>query len=153
MNLYFFFFFQAEDGIRDWSVTGVQTCALPISRGPVVIEDLPNDPSWRARPLRDHGVVSSATVLIGTPAAPAGLLGAHSRTRRAFGAEDLDFLSAVAHVLNGAVEGMRTEEQIRHDALHDALTGLPNRALLLERLSGAVERADAEGRSLALFFL
>src|SRR5438093_9685506 len=26
----FGFFFQAEDGIRDWSVTGVQTCALPI---------------------------------------------------------------------------------------------------------------------------
>src|SRR5437763_13978291 len=29
-----FFFFQAEDGIRDTSVTGVQTCALPISEGP-----------------------------------------------------------------------------------------------------------------------
>src|SRR5882762_11672144 len=28
--LFFFFFFQAEDGIRDSSVTGVQTCALPI---------------------------------------------------------------------------------------------------------------------------
>src|SRR5476651_1692074 len=28
---YFFFFFQAEDGIRDIGVTGVQTCALPIS--------------------------------------------------------------------------------------------------------------------------
>ena len=28
----FFFFFQAEDGIRDRLVTGVQTCALPISR-------------------------------------------------------------------------------------------------------------------------
>src|SRR2546426_4198851 len=27
----FFFFFQAEDGIRDYKVTGVQTCALPIS--------------------------------------------------------------------------------------------------------------------------
>ena len=27
---YFFFFFQAEDGIRDIGVTGVQTCALPI---------------------------------------------------------------------------------------------------------------------------
>ena len=26
-----FFFFQAEDGIRDYKVTGVQTCALPIS--------------------------------------------------------------------------------------------------------------------------
>src|SRR5467141_4248824 len=29
----FFFLFQAEDGIRDSSVTGVQTCALPISAG------------------------------------------------------------------------------------------------------------------------
>src|SRR6266496_5118761 len=30
MFLFFFFFFQAEDGIRDLYVTGVQTCALPI---------------------------------------------------------------------------------------------------------------------------
>src|SRR2546425_7151945 len=30
----FFFFFQAEDGIRDKLVTGVQTCALPISSSP-----------------------------------------------------------------------------------------------------------------------
>src|SRR5207249_5165550 len=29
----FFFFFQAEDGIRDRNVTGVQTCALPIAKG------------------------------------------------------------------------------------------------------------------------
>src|SRR2546427_865881 len=31
----FFFFFQAEDGIRDLTVTGVQTCALPISVQPL----------------------------------------------------------------------------------------------------------------------
>src|SRR3989454_10238992 len=31
-HLCFFFFFQAEDGIRDYKVTGVQTCALPIYR-------------------------------------------------------------------------------------------------------------------------
>src|SRR5690606_11797179 len=37
---YYFFFFQAEDGIRDFHVTGVQTCALPIYR-------------WRPDPL-DH---------------------------------------------------------------------------------------------------
>src|SRR5207237_4416891 len=45
--IFCFFFFQAEDGIRDSSVTGVQTCALPISvakpgadaseRGPVEV--------------------------------------------------------------------------------------------------------------------
>src|SRR6266478_7071219 len=32
-TFYLFFFFQAEDGIRDLTVTGVQTCALPISPG------------------------------------------------------------------------------------------------------------------------
>src|SRR5688500_20125831 len=32
------FFFQAEDGIRDYKVTGVQTCALPIYPGPRVWE-------------------------------------------------------------------------------------------------------------------
>src|SRR2546430_11557196 len=32
-RLSLFFFFQAEDGIRDLTVTGVQTCALPISAG------------------------------------------------------------------------------------------------------------------------
>src|SRR6266446_1539677 len=37
----FFFFFQAEDGIRDYKVTGVQTCALPISKadGNAFIQD------------------------------------------------------------------------------------------------------------------
>src|SRR5262249_56995485 len=34
LHRWLFFFFQAEDGIRDWSVTGVQTCALPIWRSP-----------------------------------------------------------------------------------------------------------------------
>src|SRR5688572_32389579 len=33
LSFLFFFFFQAEDGIRDLTVTGVQTCALPIYRG------------------------------------------------------------------------------------------------------------------------
>src|SRR5437762_5721071 len=32
------FFFQAEDGIRDTSVTGVQTCALPISSNPAAMD-------------------------------------------------------------------------------------------------------------------
>src|SRR3712207_4709308 len=39
-----FFFFQAEDGIRDIGVTGVQTCALPISKEPLVILDGAHNP-------------------------------------------------------------------------------------------------------------
>src|SRR5258708_31258961 len=37
---FWFFFFQAEDGIRDDLVTGVQTCALPISRDLVELHRL-----------------------------------------------------------------------------------------------------------------
>src|SRR5687767_15545301 len=39
MSLFCFFFFQAEDGIRDKLVTGVQTCALPIF-SPVLAEQV-----------------------------------------------------------------------------------------------------------------
>src|SRR5256885_9639648 len=46
----FFFFFQAEDGIRDYKVTGVQTCALPISLAPLAGN--PNDVlAWPAEAL------------------------------------------------------------------------------------------------------
>src|SRR5258706_15675481 len=43
-----FFFFQAEDGIRDWSVTGVQTCALPIS--PIDWEFVNGSPTFKGMP-------------------------------------------------------------------------------------------------------
>src|SRR2546429_3861810 len=39
MIIFFVFFFQAEDGIRDVAVTGVQTCALPICNFPDVKEN------------------------------------------------------------------------------------------------------------------
>src|SRR2546422_1432173 len=44
VDSYVFFFFQAEDGIRDVAVTGVQTCALPISR---FLGGRPREPSER----------------------------------------------------------------------------------------------------------
>src|SRR5256886_3932103 len=40
VQVVFFFFFQAEDGIRDLTVTGVQTCALPIFVSDDVVVDL-----------------------------------------------------------------------------------------------------------------
>src|SRR5262249_57177342 len=51
----YIFFFQSEDGIRDWSVTGVQTCALPISQG----RDRRRRQGRGVR-LRQHGAPASA---------------------------------------------------------------------------------------------
>src|SRR5256885_7492589 len=42
--MFIIFFFQAEDGIRDYKVTGVQTCALPIST-PILLAPNPNVPA------------------------------------------------------------------------------------------------------------
>src|SRR5438270_2294941 len=53
LDLLFFFFFQAEDGIRDLTVTGVQTCALPISVQDALDRHLELLAVQGARDLRD----------------------------------------------------------------------------------------------------
>ncbi len=51
-------------------------------------------------------------------------------------------------------ERVRAQEQLRHDALHDALTGLPNRSLLMERLDLAIhQRQRRPGYDYAVLFL
>src|SRR3989441_6485437 len=63
-----FFFFQAEDGIRDKLVTGVQTCALPIYH-PTAISPFPGASTGAGGEIRDEG----ATGRGGKP--KAGLVG------------------------------------------------------------------------------
>src|SRR2546427_9163788 len=53
MMVLFFFFFQAEDGIRILTVTGVQTCALPISHEPCP----PGHPASQDRDVQVAGMV------------------------------------------------------------------------------------------------
>src|SRR5256885_16383177 len=64
-----FFFFQAEDGIRDYKVTGVQTCALPISvnakvvRGGARIREV-WDRAWRMLRMRRLAVEEGDSVVV-----------------------------------------------------------------------------------------
>jgi diguanylate cyclase (GGDEF)-like protein/PAS domain S-box-containing protein len=55
-------------------------------------------------------------------------------------------------VLRDITDEVEAEEQLSHNALHDGLTGLPNRALLLDRLESALLRADREGCEIAVLF-
>jgi diguanylate cyclase (GGDEF)-like protein len=52
-----------------------------------------------------------------------------------------------------AIERKRLEAQLSHRALHDTLTGLPNRALFLDRLGVALDRSRRNNASIAVLFL
>lgn len=56
------------------------------------------------------------------------------------------YLVAIVGVLSAAAERRRTEEALQFEALHDPLTALPNRALMLDRLGRALERRSPDGR-------
>ena len=61
------------------------------------------------------------------------------------GPADADFVQALANILADAIQQRATEASIRYQAVHDPLTGLPNRALFLDRLASALHRPRARG--------
>lgn len=97
------------------------------------------------------------------------LIAHHCSTPRLWQPEDINLMQQLSDQLEIAIqqaelyqkvqielaERVRLEEQIRHDALHDALTGLPNRTLFLDRLAFALQRfqrwsQDSGNRPVAL---
>src|SRR5256886_17195476 len=72
------FFFQAEDGIRDLTVTGVQTCALPILRLASRIEAN----LIRAEALAQQNQVPAAMALVNARRAQVGLAAASATTQQ-----------------------------------------------------------------------
>ncbi|MBM3670900.1 MAG: GGDEF domain-containing protein [Actinobacteria bacterium] len=62
-------------------------------------------------------------------------------------------ISGILWNMRDVSERRAHEDDLRHRALHDTLTGLPNRTLLLDRLRGAIGRTGRDGREVALFFL
>jgi diguanylate cyclase (GGDEF)-like protein/PAS domain S-box-containing protein len=66
---------------------------------------------------------------------------------------DRDVLTFVSHQIASALERKAAEERIEHLAFHDALTGLPNRRLLLDRLDLALAQARRDNKHMAVLFL
>src|SRR5437764_5503367 len=124
------------------------------SLGQVVVEDFGRESRFKRGPLlREHGVAAGAMVIVGGKRRPFGVLGVYADGPRCFGSDEVNFLQAVANVLTDAIERHRSEERVRHQALHDPLTGLPNRALLLDRLTRWHARSCASGERVALLYV
>jgi len=72
---------------------------------------------------------------------------------RELSAEELSFIRAVANTLASSLARMRSEQRMRHEALHDPLTGLANRTLLRDRLEHAIARSERERGATAVLFI
>jgi diguanylate cyclase (GGDEF)-like protein/PAS domain S-box-containing protein/excisionase family DNA binding protein len=121
---------------------------LVTGAGAVIVDDpalLADD--WRAAGMR-HAAITPVTAPDGSVA---GWLCALARTPRPERPRDTAFIVAVANLLVTAVARRRAEAEIRHQALHDGLTGLPNRTLFLDRVDHALQRAGSD--TVAVLFL
>jgi len=126
--------------------------ALSIGQA-VVSEDLRTETRFDGRPLLSRGVLSGMNAVIEGLERPYGVLSAHTERPRRFSEDDVHFLVAVANVLSAAVERHNRETTARHEALHDPLTGLPNRTLALDRLDLALARRRRDGIDAATLVL
>ena len=118
---------------------------------PVAVEDLAEESRFTpSAALIERGITSGISVAIEGREHPYGVVTAHTRERRHFTSEEVGFLTTVANVLAAAVERTREEELNRHAALHDPLTGLPNRVLALDRLNYGIGRRRRDGTDLAV---
>ena len=75
-----------------------------------------------------------------------------SRRITAMRRDDEGRATELVGVLRDITAAMVAEHHLRHSALHDSLTGLPNRALLMDRLDGALVRSERTQREVSVLF-
>ncbi len=125
-----------------------------LAHGRVVVCDWSTETRFEpSAPLIASGARSGLSVRIEGRRGPFGVLGLHSRQPREYSRIDVNFVQALANVLGDALERQRTEDDIRHRALHDPLTGLPNRTLFMDRLGQAIQRLRRSQTTAAILIL
>jgi diguanylate cyclase (GGDEF)-like protein/PAS domain S-box-containing protein len=127
--------------------------AYTLAHGAVIVDDVATERRFETVQLRAQGLASGMSVVVaGESQQPYGVLAMHSAERCAFSQDDRAFLTSVANVLTGALQRDAAARDLRHQSLHDPLTHLPNRALLLDRLRQGLARARRDGSTLAVLF-
>lgn len=98
----------------------------------------------------DAGTARRLLVRIDGHRQPYGVLSAYAVGSRLLEPEELDFVSRVAAVLTLAITRRHSDEAGGQSALHDPLTGLPSRPLLVDRLDQAIALARRCGESVGV---
>lgn len=98
----------------------------------------------------EQGIHSVACLPYRVEGTVAGVIVLNARERNYFDQEEVALVAELAGNLGFALEVLAKQDRIAYLAHHDALTGLPNRVLLDERLRDSVQAAGAAGRPLTL---
>jgi diguanylate cyclase (GGDEF)-like protein/PAS domain S-box-containing protein len=113
-----------------------------IRREPVIVADARRERRFvQADLVAELGAVSGMTVVVQGRGGVHAVLAAYAAKVDAFSRDDVVFLQSMANVLGDALDRFASDEEIRRRGLHDPLTELPNRTLVLERLAEAAARA------------
>jgi diguanylate cyclase (GGDEF)-like protein/PAS domain S-box-containing protein len=96
------------------------------------------------QPLGDAALARGARGEIDGREGSWGVLALAPGAEARFAAADADFVQALANILADALRQRAAEDDIRYQALHDPLTGLPNRVLFMDRLGHTLSRPGAE---------
>jgi len=119
-----------------------------------VLSDFDSEARFDEGPLRAlYGVSCGISVPIIAGDQPYGVLQAFTAEHHRFPPDDIHFALGLAHVLGAALARRQTQAKLQQQALHDPLTGLPNRTLLLDRIPAAMSRALRSQQALAVMFL
>ncbi|MET0728657.1 MAG: EAL domain-containing protein [Acidimicrobiales bacterium] len=117
----------------------------------ILIPDVRAETRFELNPeLEKMGVRSLAVSRIESRGGARGTVSVGSTHADALGPDHATFLDAMANVLASAIDARQALDEMRHNALHDALTGLPNRVLLLDRLEMALQHASAHDTRVAV---
>ncbi len=100
-----------------------------------------------------RGYSSAAVVAVPGDRGARGALCALSKQSGAFGPEESRFLGAAASMLSAALHRLDSEARLAYLAQFDALTGLPNRALLSDRFSQMIVLARRHGVTIGVLFI
>lgn len=128
--------------------------ALASNTGDVPTQTPPLDvavQAWKSgRPVVVEGAIG---VPVPSADGPWGVISAEQGPSNAPWEPRQEFLRAVAGVLSSALRRLAVEDTLRHQALHDPLTRLPNRVLVADRLGRALERSVRSGTATAVILV
>jgi diguanylate cyclase (GGDEF)-like protein/PAS domain S-box-containing protein len=125
--------------------------------GPAVCSDVTADPGWdELSPLLEAAGLRSCWWVPVRSADSAELLGVVTvfhREPRGPDPTEQPVLDRIAHLAALALQRARFERRLEHQSLHDALTGLPNRNLVIDRVGQALEVARRRSTQTAVIFI